>query len=137
MNLSIDKAKKLVLFLFLGVNLSCFSQSVLKGRVTDSLQKPLPYTNVIAKPQDSLKKLQFSITNEQGEYRLELDAIPYTVTSSYMGYQPYNFKVLPIKTDIKDIILKENAEELEEVVIELLIVVKKDTILYTVDKLLT
>ena len=137
MNLSIDKAKKLVLFLFLGVNLSCFSQSVLKGRVTDSLQKPLPYTNVIAKPQDSLKKLQFSITNEQGEYRLELDEIPYTVTASYMGYQPYNFKVLPIKTVIKDIILKENAEELEEVVIELPIVVKKDTILYTVEKLLT
>src|SRR5690606_31068818 len=137
MNLSIDKAKKLVFFLFLGIHLSCFSQTVLKGRVTDSLQKPLPYTNVIAKPQDSLKKLQFSITNEKGEYKLELEEIPYTVTASYMGYKPYSFKVLPVKSVVKDIVLKENAEELEEVVIELPVVVKKDTIIYTVEKLLT
>src|SRR5690606_32682947 len=54
-----------------------------------------------------------------------------------MGYKPYSFKVLSVKTVVKDIILKENAEELEEVVIELPVLVKKDTILYTVEKLLT
>jgi len=41
----------------------------LKGSVKDSLQNPLSYANVIAKPADVSKNLQFSITDTDGLYK--------------------------------------------------------------------
>ncbi|MCQ0110353.1 carboxypeptidase-like regulatory domain-containing protein [Zhouia amylolytica] len=109
------------------------AQTILSGKVTDSLQQPLPYTNVIAKPLDSLKKIQFSITDEKGMYLLELDKIPYAITVTHMGYTSYNFNVHPSKYTVRDIELKEQSEVLEEVVVELPVLVKQDTIVYAVD----
>lgn len=127
---------KSICFLFLLVSLSAFSQNTLKGIVTDSLQNPLPYANVMAKPQDSLQKIQFSITDEQGRYQLELKAIPYSITTNSMGYGAYSFEIIPEDKEItRNIILKEKAEELSEVVVEIPILVKKDTIVYNVGQL--
>jgi hypothetical protein len=42
---------------------------VVKGVVKDSLQTPLSYTNVIAKPKDVTKNMSFAITDEKGRYR--------------------------------------------------------------------
>jgi len=57
---------------FLGLN--SFSQKVsLSGSVKDSLQTPLPYANVIAKPKDVSKNMQFAITDNEGYYKLLLD----------------------------------------------------------------
>ncbi|MFI2742078.1 carboxypeptidase-like regulatory domain-containing protein [Zhouia sp. PK063] len=104
--------------------------------VTDSLQNPLPYASVMAKPQDSLLKIQFSITDEQGQYQLSLKNISYSITVNYMGYVPYTFTINPNKKEAtRNIALKEKAEELEEVVVKIPIVVKKDTIVYNVNEL--
>src|SRR5690606_13815043 len=131
------KRTYIVLLCFLLSQLSSFSQSTLKGVVQDSLQTPLSYANVIAQPQDSLKRMKFSITDEQGRYRLKLENIAYQVTVSYMGYAPYHFEIDTKEDATKNIILKEQDNRLDEVVIELPITVKQDTIIYNTDKFVT
>lgn len=126
-----------LLFLNLTFSLSCFSQIIMKGKVTDSLQTPLPYANVIAQPLDSLKKMTFSVANEQGLYRLELEQIPYTVSISFMGYKTHSFNINPTENKEEIIVLKEQPNALDEVVIELPVTIRQDTITYKVDKFIT
>ena len=122
----------LVLFQF-----NVFSQSTLSGSVRDSLDNPLPNANIIAEPLDSLQQIKFAITDQDGKFRLKLEKIHYTVTASFIGFKPYSFDINPSGTISRDIILEPKAEGLEEVVIEMPVVVKEDTIVYTVDKLVT
>lgn len=81
---------KLLIVLILSISSFSFSQNItLSGTVKDSLQNPMPYANVIAKPKDVSKNLQFSITDNGGYYKLILqkgDTI--TISISYLGYLP-------------------------------------------------
>ena len=131
------KRAQLVLLFFFVYQLSGFSQVTFSGVVKDSLQRPLSNANVIAQPKDSLKRMKFSITDEQGLYRLELENVAYQVTVSYMGYAPYNFEIDTKEDATKNIILKEQDNRLDEVVIELPVTVKQDTIIYNTDKFIT
>ena len=117
--------------------INVFSQSTLTGKVKDSLNNPLANANIIAEPQDSLQQIKFAITGEDGHYRLKLENIRYTVTASYMGFEPYSFDLKASGAINRDIVLNPKAEGLEEVVIEMPVVVKEDTIVYNVDKLVT
>ncbi|WP_368052389.1 carboxypeptidase-like regulatory domain-containing protein, partial [Lutibacter sp.] len=88
----------------------------LKGSVKDSLQNPLSYANVIAKPADVTKNLQFAITDNDGLYKLELtknDA--YTISVSYMGYKTASFKFTATENSQQHIILKDAPNQLQEV----------------------
>lgn len=123
-------------FLFF-IQINAFSQVTLTGTVQDSLFDPLANANIIAEPRDSLQQLKFAITGVDGKYRLKLDNISYTVTASYMGFEPYSFEVNASGQLSRDIVLKPKAEGLEEVVVEMPVVVKEDTIVYNVDKLVT
>lgn len=103
----------------------------LKGSVKDSLQNPLPYANVIAKPKDVTKNLKFAITDNDGLFKLELTKNKqYTISISYMGYDPVSDQFIAIKRTTKNFILTESKNQLEEVVIEIPMVVKQDTIIY-------
>lgn len=126
-----------ILFIFFLIQINVFSQVTLTGTVQDSLHNPLANANVIAKPQDSLQQLKFAITGVDGKYRLKLDDIGYTVTASYMGFESYSFDLNASGQLSRDIVLKPKAEGLEEVVVEMPVVVKEDTIVYNVDKLVT
>ena len=116
--------------------LSTKAQTVtLKGSVKDSLQSPLPYANVIAKPKDITKNLQFAITDDDGLYKLELTkGNQYTISISYMGYNSVNYEFTASKTTTKNFVLEEAKNQLEEVIIEMPVVVKQDTIIYNTDK---
>ena len=70
--------------------INVFSQSTLTGKVKDSLNNPLANANIIAEPVDSLRQIKFAITEEDGQYRLKLENIHYTVTASYMGVLSWN-----------------------------------------------
>ena len=80
--------KKKLLIIFV-LTISCFSYSqkvTLTGFVKDSLQNPLPYANVISKPKDVSKNLQFAISDNEGYYKLILeqgDSI--TISISYLA----------------------------------------------------
>jgi hypothetical protein len=77
---------KLLFFLFFNITATTFSQKItLTGKVKDSLQNPLPYANVIAKPKDVSKNLQFAITDNEGYYKLLLEKGD-TITISCMRY---------------------------------------------------
>ncbi len=110
----------------------CSAQTVVfKGAVKDSLQNPLSFTNIIAKPKDVTKNMSFAITDEQGRYRLEL-AInkAYTISISYLGYEKIEFEITPTESSVKNFSLIEAKNQLDEVVIELPVTIKENTIIY-------
>jgi hypothetical protein len=115
------------------------SQTItLKGSVKDSLQNPLSYANVIAKPADLTKNLQFSITDDAGLYKLELTKNEaYTISVSYMGFKTANFELIASENALKNIVLKDAPNQLQEVIIELPVTVKEDTITYNTSKFVT
>ncbi|MGY8909583.1 MAG: carboxypeptidase-like regulatory domain-containing protein [Flavobacteriales bacterium] len=129
--------KKKLLLIFV-LTISCFSYSqkvTLTGFVKDSLQNPLPYANVISKPKDVSKNLQFAISDNEGYYKLILeqgDSI--TISISYLGYKPINYDFIALKNTKKDFTLEQSSEQLEEVVIEMPVTVRGDTTIYKTSK---
>lgn len=110
--------KKFALLCFLCLSVFSYAQTItLKGSVKDSLQNPLAYTNVIAKPMDTSKNLKFTITDDDGYYKLELiKGDSYTLSFSYLGYKTINFDFVAHEDSQKNLILKEASNQLEEVV---------------------
>ncbi|SOU85655.1 carboxypeptidase-like regulatory domain-containing protein [Tenacibaculum dicentrarchi] len=86
--------EKKMLFILLIIASTLNAQTIVfKGVVKDSLQNPLSYTNIIAKPKDIRKNISFAITDQQGRYRLELSKNKkYTIDISYLGYQKKTLK---------------------------------------------
>ena len=127
---------RLLFFTIFLFNLSSFSQKItLKGIVKDSLQNPLPYANVIAKPKDVSKNLQFAITDNEGYYILNLqkgDTI--TISISYLGFKQINYEFFATKNTRKDFVLQASEEQLDEIVIEMPVTVRGDTTRYKTDK---
>ena len=65
--------KLLILFYFILISQYFFAQKItLSGQVKDSLENPLPYANVIAKPKQVSKNMQFAISDNEGFYKLVL-----------------------------------------------------------------
>ena len=129
------KKNLLLIFLFV-TSTTIFSQKVtLSGAVKDSLQTPLPYANVIAKPKDVSKNLQFAITDNEGYYKLLLaqgDTI--TISISYLGYKPIEYQFIALKSATKNFTLLQSSEQLDEVIIEMPVTVRGDTTTYRTDK---
>ncbi|WP_439130195.1 carboxypeptidase-like regulatory domain-containing protein [Polaribacter sp.] len=129
------KKKTLALILLFFTYVS-FTQTVsLSGTVKDSVQNPLSYANVIAKPKDVSKNLQFAITDNEGYYKLILqkgDTI--TISISYLGYKPLEYEFIALKSIKKDFILQQSSEQLDEVVIEMPVTVRGDTTTYKTSK---
>ena len=123
-------------YILLLFSITTFSQKVtLYGVIKDSLQNPLSYANVIAKPKDVSKNLQFAITDNEGYYKLVLakgDTI--TISISYLGYKPINYEFVALKSTKKDFVLQQSSEQLDEVVIEMPVTVRGDTTTYNTQK---
>lgn len=129
------KSLSLIIFFF---SLISNSQSIiLKGIVKDTLKKPVPYTNVIAKPKSLNGKMEFFITDDNGYYILRLNKNEnYDITFSHIGFKKIKFNHYVQKDEIKNIFLEEEKNLLDEVLIDLPILVKKDTIIYNPEKFL-
>ena len=114
----------------------CVAQVSLSGVITDSLNSPLPYANVLAKPDSADLAMTFSISDEQGRYTLSLEkGFPYTIDVTYLGYKKESFSV-SINEDVKkNIELKVSTDRLDEIVIinESPVLVKEDTIRFKTD----
>ncbi|NCO63740.1 MAG: carboxypeptidase regulatory-like domain-containing protein [Flavobacteriales bacterium] len=114
---------------------------VVSGKITDTLQNPLSYANILAIPEAIDQDVRFAITDNDGNYKLGLSKNQtYNITVSYLGYKPQTINVTTTNQDlIKNFILKENPDQLDEVTIKYTppIVVKKDTITYKVDAFAT
>lgn len=121
---------------------SLYSQQIIvSGIITDSLQIPFEYSNILAIPKDEGATVKFAITNKKGKYELILAKHEtYEVTISYLGYKPQTITLTTTDQNlIKDFILIENPDQLETVTLNYtpLITVKKDTLIYDVTKFTT
>ncbi|UMB53862.1 carboxypeptidase-like regulatory domain-containing protein [Lutibacter sp. A64] len=132
------KVLSFTLFFIIGICITNAQTITLKGSVKDSLQNPLSYANVLAKPADVSKNLQFSITDNDGLYKLELSKNEvYTISVSYMGFKTASFKFTATENMQQHIVLKDAPNQLQEVVIEMPVTVKEDTITYNTNKFVT
>ena len=114
-------------------------EHIIKGTVTDSLQKPLGYANVMAEPLDKKLTSVFSLTDLNGQFKLSLlQKKTYKVSVAYMGYETVIFTVDSLTNNLpKHIILKPKKENLNEVVIisDVAVKVYKDSVVYNTKKL--
>ena len=130
-----------IIFIIFLVCIGANAQVVtLSGTVSDSLNIPLAYSTLIAKPADSDRSMVFTVTNNQGEFKLKLHkGLHYTITVSMLGFETLDFAYTPLDDFEKNIQLGTEVTQLDAVtvVMELPISIKKDTIIYRVDKFVT
>lgn len=134
--------KKIIKFLFLFCVTLTYSQNVIvSGKIIDTLENPLPYANILAIPKTDGQEVKFAITKDNGSYKLGLAKNQtYNLKVSYLGYKSQTFTLTTTDQDlIKNFILKENPDQLDEVTINYTppINIKKDTITYDVSKFVT
>ncbi len=123
------------LFFLLVFSLSS-AQITLKGTVKDSLDQVLELANVIAINQETTALESFGITTDKGTFTLDLAKnSTYELQISYVGFKTYT-EIL--KTTDKDItkqyiLSSENALDEVELIYEIPITIKGDTVVYNAD----
>ena len=132
----------LIQLFFMSFSFVIYSQTiVVSGKVTDTLQTPLSYANILAIPEANDQDVRFAITENNGSYKLGLEKNQsYHITVSYLGFKPKTINITTTDQNLtKDFILKENPDQLDEVTINYIppVSVKKDTITYRVDAFVT
>ena len=122
------------------ISLASFSQTIkVKGFIKDSIGNPLELANVIATVDPSGDIESYAITDYQGRFQLDLSVGKnYSLKASFLGYQPQE-KKLSIPSEAEnmtlDFVLLEEASQLDgvEIVYEMPVTVKGDTIVYNAD----
>jgi hypothetical protein len=128
------KINYLILLLLFSTHV-CAQNVTVTGTVKDSLNNAISYANVIGKPKDISKNLLFSVTDDEGFYKLQVtkgDTV--TISISYLGYKTIDFQFIALESLRKDFILEPSLEQLDEVVIDMPVSVKGDTTTYKTDK---
>jgi len=133
--------KKITLLALLFVlPLGIFAQSIeLSGTVKDSIGAPLELANIIATVKSSGEIESYGITDSRGRYRLDLPkGGTYELKVSYLGLKT-EIEELTVPEDgqdvAKDFVLKADPNQLDDVelVYEIPVTVKGDTIVYNTD----
>ncbi len=115
-----------------------YSQSIVLGKVTDTLQNPIPFANVIVKAHNQEAIIAYTTTEENGHFQFSIDKEgSHEVTASSISFQKKT-EILFLERNQNyklDFILKEEIFTLDEVILhsERAITVKKDTIIFRAD----
>ncbi|NND88568.1 MAG: TonB-dependent receptor, partial [Flavobacteriaceae bacterium] len=117
-----------------------FAQNIkVEGVIKDSIGEPLEFANIIATQLSTGEIESYAITNYEGRYKLNLPVNnSYLLRVSFIGYETIEESVI-IAEDAqdlnKDFVLNSQASELDgvEIVYEMPVVVKGDTIVYNAD----
>ncbi len=131
---------KLILAILLLFSLSISAQNIkVRGAINDSIGEPLELANVIATVKESGAIESYGITNYEGRFQLDLPVNnTYILKASFLGYETIA-KELTIPENATDLnvsfALNDMASELDgvELVYEMPVVVKGDTIVYNAD----
>lgn len=132
--------KKLIWALALFCSASLFAQSTkVTGIIKDSIGTPLEFANVIATHTNTGEIESYGITNHEGYFQLSLPrGISYQLKASFLGYETVE-KTIEIQeneeTKTINFSLNAIANELDgvELVYEMPVTVKGDTIVYNAD----
>lgn len=126
--------------MLLALPLAIFAQSItLSGVVKDSIGTPLELSNIIATNKAEGTLESYAITDASGRYRLSLTTgVTYDIKVSYLGLKSINEEMIVPEEDqdiIKDFVLKEDPNQLDnvELVYEMPVTIKGDTIVYNTD----
>ncbi|ARV11443.1 TonB-dependent receptor [Gilvibacter sp. SZ-19] len=135
--------------LFISILLSLFSfdadaQSIkLRGVIKDSIGEPLELANIIATIKETGEIESYAITNYEGRYQLDLPTNnTYTLKASFLGLETVEFdlNVPEGASDMtRDVTLNPAPNQLDgvEIVYEMPVTVKGDTIVYNADSFTT
>lgn len=136
-------SKRLILFaFFLGYAFSAFGQSKpLIGQVLDSLNRPIPYANVVAINQSTQKIGGFGISNDEGRFKITLAPDnEYLLRVSFVGFRQFEMPVKEWDSETPMLIVLEQTDTelgLVEVVSEMPVTMKGDTLTYKTDAFTT
>ena len=131
--------KIIVIFLF-ACSISLSAQSIkVKGTIKDSIGSPLEFANVIASIKATGETESYGITNHQGRFQLDLPkGNTYILRASFLGYET-NEQTLNVPSDSENIDLnfilnpQENQLDDVELIYEMPVTIKGDTIIYNAD----
>lgn len=115
-----------------------FSQSIVSGKVMDSLQNPIPFANVIVKVPNQEGIVTYTTTEENGHFKFSIDKEgSHEVTASSISFQKKTALLFLEKNQNYklDFILIDEVFTLDEVILhaERAITVKEDTIIFKAD----
>ena len=123
-------------YLFLLFPLIIFSQVNISGEIKDEYGNSIMGANIIAINNSSQILDGFGISNENGYYSLNLKKnTDFNIKVSFIGYTPIELN-LTLDSDLeKNFVLKQQAEALDavELVYEMPVEIKGDTIVYSAD----
>ena len=134
--------KKLLLFAVFFISTISFSQNIrFEGSVLESGKTPLEMANVMAVNQATKGVDAYAITNDKGKFVLNLKQnSTYNIKVSYLGMQNKEFSVTTKSENIsQNISLEPGGIEIEgvEIVREMPVSIKGDTIVYNADSFKT
>ncbi|MGV6829616.1 MAG: carboxypeptidase regulatory-like domain-containing protein [Flavobacteriales bacterium] len=119
---------------------SVFAQKIkVKGVIKDSIGDPLELATVIASVKETNATEAYSITNYEGRFQMNLPVnVTYILRASFLGFQTVEKELTlsPKSKDMQlDFVLKPKADALDgvEIVYEMPVTVKGDTIVYNAD----
>lgn len=118
------------------IGISTYGQIKIEGVVKDSIGDPLELANVIAINQETNKLDSYGITNDQGRYKLSLEKnTSYKVQVSYIGMKTAEVTVETKEESVtRDFVLEnDNALDEVELIYEMPVTVKGDTLIYNAD----
>ena len=129
--------KLYLLGLFLITTLNTFAQNIdLEGVIKDADGNPIMGANIVAIEKETQILDGFGISNEMGFYRLTIKkATDYEIKISFIGLKEIAF-IFNEKNNIeKNFVLEDQPESLDEVelVYEMPVTIKGDTIIYNAD----
>ncbi len=110
------KCSFFIIFLFSSSFL--FSQNKVSGKVLDHKNGALPYAHVTVYNEDGESLVTYTVSNDAGDYNLELKTGSYLFKVRFLGYQNLSERKYIAKNEIINFKLEEDATELNEVVIE-------------------
>lgn len=123
-------------------SITSFSQNIkLDGIIQDNKNKPLEMANVMAINTITKAMDSYAITNDKGKYQLSLKQNTiYSIKVSYLGMQSKEIAITTSgENKSQNITLEEGATELQgvEIVREMPVSIKGDTIVYNADSFTT
>lgn len=133
--------KKIFLLGFFFLSLSAFSQNIrFEGLITDSNVVGLEMANVMAVNQVTKAMDSYAITNDKGKFQLSLKPnSSYKIKVSYIGFQAKEIELQTGSENMLQTITLQEGVDLDqvEIVREMPVSIKGDTIVYNADSFKT
>jgi len=119
------------------------SQTILRGKVIDSVNTPLSFATIQVLDSTQTTIITYGITDKEGKYFLEIsEKGTYHVKASFLGFRSLTKRITSDSDDLEievNFTLQESEESLKEVIIDYdpsFAKIKKDTIVYNLDRAL-